>query len=170
MADDKLMRAERSGRLFTLVFLACVAILGFAVYLQHAKGLDPCPWCIVQRLGFVGVGLIALVAALHRPGPGMTVFYSALGAAAALAGAAAAGYHVYLQLDPKRLASCVGGPVERLLDQTDIGSWAPPLLQYGGPCTLKDWSFLWLSIPEWSLVMFIALAVCLAFTPRLARG
>jgi disulfide bond formation protein DsbB len=169
MANDKLILAERSGRLFTLVFLACTAILGFALYLQHAKGLDPCPWCIVQRLGFVGVGLIALVAALHRPGPGMTVLYSVLGAATAVAGAVAAGYHVYLQLDPKRLASCVGGTVERILDQTDIGSWVPPLLQYGGPCKIDPWSFLWLSIPEWSLVMFIALAVFLAFAPRLIR-
>ncbi|MCL4801154.1 MAG: disulfide bond formation protein B [Burkholderiales bacterium] len=170
MTDDRLILAERSGRLFTLVFLACIAILGFALYLQHAKGLYPCPWCIVQRLGFIAVGLIALVAALHRPGPGMTVFYSVLGAATAVAGAVAAGYHIYLQLDPQRLASCVGSPVERFLDQTDIGSWAPPLLQYDGPCQLDPWSFLWLSIPEWSLVMFIGLAVALALLPRLARA
>jgi disulfide bond formation protein DsbB len=169
MADDKLILAERSGRLFTLVFLGCVGILGFGLYLQHAEGLYPCPLCIVQRLGFICVGLIALVAALHRPGPGMTIFYSVLGAATAAAGAVSAGYHVYLQLDPKRLASCVGSPVERFLDQTDIGSWAPPLLQYDGPCTLKPWSLLGLSIPEWSLVLFIALAVLLAFTPRLVR-
>lgn len=167
MADDRHI-AERSGRIFTLVFLACLAILGFALYLQHVKGLDPCPWCIVQRLGYIAVALIALVAGLHRPGPGMTVFYSVLGVAAAAAGATAAGYHIYLQSDPKRAAACVGSPVERFLDQTDIGSWIPPLLQYGGPCTLKPWDFLWLSIPEWSLVMFVALAVVLALTPRLA--
>lgn len=170
MADNTLILAERSGRLFTLVFVACVAILGFALYLQHVERLDPCPWCIVQRLGYIAIGLIALVAALHRPGPGMTVFYAVLGAATAAAGAVAAGYQVYLQSDPKRAAACVGSPVERFLDQTGIGSWSPPLLQYDGPCTVKPWSFLWLSIPEWSLVVFIALAVFLAFLPRLVRA
>ncbi|MCZ7563873.1 MAG: disulfide bond formation protein B [Burkholderiales bacterium] len=170
MTDERLILAERSGRLFTLVFVACVAILGFALYLQHAKGLYPCPWCIVQRLGFIAVGLIALIAALHRPGPGMGVVYAVLGAATAAAGALAAGYHVYLQFDPERLAACAGSPVERLLDRIDIGSWAPPLLQYDGPCRLDPWTFLWLSIPEWSLVMFIALAIVLAFLPRLVRA
>ena len=161
--------ANRSSRIFTLVFLACVAILGYALYLQHVEGLDPCPWCVVQRLIFIVIGLIALVAALHRPGPVMTVFYAILGAATALGGAITSGYQVYLQSDEARANACVGSTVERFLDWTDVGSWIPPLLQYDGPCTLKPWSFLWLSIPEWALVCFIGLAVLLAFTPILAR-
>ena len=161
--------ANRASRIFTLVFVACAAILGFALYLQHIEGLDPCPWCIVQRLLFIVVGLIALVAALHRPGPVMTTFYAMLGAATALGGAVAAGYHVYLQADDARANACVGSAVERFLDRTDVGSWIPPLLQYDGPCTLEPWAFLWLSIPEWALIWFIALAVVLAFTPTLAR-
>ncbi len=160
--------ADRSSRIFTLTFLACVAILGFALYLQHVEDLDPCPWCVVQRLIFVAVGLISLVAALHRPGPVMAVFYAILGSATALGGAVAAGYHVYLQADDARASACVGSTVERFLDQTDVGSWIPPLLQYDGPCTLKPWSFLWLSIPEWSLICFVVLGVVLAFTPSLA--
>jgi len=168
MADPHTV-ADRSGRLFTLVFLICVALLGFALYLQHGEKLDPCPWCIVQRLGFILVGLVALVAALHRPGETGIAFYSALGFAAAAAGAAAGVYHVYLQSDPERAAKCVGSPVERILDQLDIGSWSPPLLQYGGPCTLKPWSFLGLSIPEWSLAWFVILAVAFVAIPFLAR-
>ena len=52
--------------------------------------------------------------------------------------------------------------MERFLDQSDVGSWIPALLQYDGPCTLKPWAFLWLSIPEWALICFIVLAVVLA--------
>jgi protein dithiol:quinone oxidoreductase len=160
--------ADRCGRIFTLIFLACVAILGFGLYLQHVDHLDPCPWCVVQRLLFIAVGLISLVAALHRPGPLMATFYAMLGAATALGGAVAAGYHIYLQADESRANACAGSAVERFLDQTDIGSWIPPLLQYDGPCTLAPWSFIGLSIPEWSLICFIALGVALAFTPSLA--
>ncbi len=160
--------ANRCSRIFTLVFLACVAILGFGLYLQHVEQLYPCPWCIVQRLLFIAVGLISLVAVLHRPGVLMASFYAMLGAATAFGGAVAAGYHAYLQSDDARASACAGSAVERFLDQTNVGSWIPPLLQYDGPCTLKPWAFLWLSIPEWSLACFIVLGVVLAFTPSLA--
>jgi protein dithiol:quinone oxidoreductase len=164
MADPRLV-TDRAARVFTFVFLACFGVLGFALYLQHAKGLDPCPWCIVQRIGFLVAGLVALVAALHRPGRGGTIFYAVIGGAVALAGAAAGAYHVWLQSDPARAAKCVGSPVERILDATGVGRWSPPLLQYDGPCTLKPWDFLGLSIPEWSLACFVILAVMFFATP-----
>jgi disulfide bond formation protein DsbB len=160
---------DRTSRLYTLVFVICAALLGYALYLQHGLGLDPCPWCVVQRLGFILVGLIALVGALHRPGPIATAVYTTLGLAAAVAGAAAAGYHVYLQSDPERAAKCVGSSVERILDQLDVGSMIPPLLQYGGPCTLKSWSFIGLSIPEWSLAWFVLLAIAFVLIPFVAK-
>ena len=159
---DRRTLYHRSGRLFTLVFLVCVGLLAFALYLQHWRNLDPCPWCVVQRLGYMLVGMIALVAALHRPGPIGTTVYSSLGIVASLAGIAAAGYQIYLQVDPERAAKCVGSPVERILDQLEIGSLIPSLLQYDGPCTPKPWSFLGLSVPEWSLVWFVLLAATFA--------
>ena len=161
--------ANRTSRLYTLVLIVCVGLLGFALYLQHGRGLDPCPWCVVQRLGFILIGMIALVGALHRPGPVGTVVYTGFGLAAAGAGAASAVYHVYLQSDPVLSAKCVGSAVERILDQLDIGSWSPPLLQYGGPCTLKPWSFLGLSIPEWSLVWFGLLGAAFVAIPFVVR-
>ena len=76
---------------------------------------------------------------------------------------------MYLQADPVRAAKCVGSPVERILDQLDIGRIIPPLLQYDGPCTLKPWAFLGLSIPEWSLVWFVILAIAFLAIPLIAR-
>jgi len=156
------MPASRSAarRLFALVFLVCAGLIGYALYLQHWQGLDPCPWCVVQRLGFMLVGLIALVGALHGRG---AATYARVGFVAALAGAAAGGYHVWLQSDPVRAAKCVGSTLELVLDRLAIGKLAPGLLQYDGPCTLQPWSFLGLSIPEWSTAWFVIFAlVCLA--------
>jgi disulfide bond formation protein DsbB len=153
-------------RLFALIFLICLGLLGYALYLQHWGGLDPCPWCVVQRLGFMLVGLIALVGALHGRG---AATYATLGLGAALAGAAAGAYHVWLQSDPVRAAKCVGSPVELVLDKLAIGKVAPGLLQYDGPCTLKPWSFLGLSIPEWSLAWFVILAIAFLVIARGAR-
>ena len=161
--------AERSGRSFTAIFAVCLGLLGFALYLQHVKALDPCPWCVVQRIGFMLVALIALVGALHRPGVAGTFVYSLLGLATALAGVAAGAYHVWLQSDPERAAKCAGSPVERILDQLELGRIVPPLLQYDGPCTLKPWSLLGLSIPEWSLAWFVLVAIAFLALPFLVR-
>lgn len=144
---------------FTGIFVICLALLGYGLYLQHMENLDPCPWCIVQRLLFMAIGLVALTAALHRPGRGGTIVYSALGALVAAGGAAAASYHLHIQSDPKRALECMGGWLERWLDASRIGKMIPPLLQYDGSCVLKPWSFLGLSIPGWSLVWFALLLV-----------
>lgn len=146
--------ASRSGRGFTLVFLFCVGVLAFALWLQHGKDLDPCPWCVLQRMIFIVVGLCALAGALHRPGRTGVVFYGLLTGSIATAGIAAAGYHIWLQSDPTRALSCAGGQLERILDASRVGKMIPPLLQYDGPCTLKPWSLLGLSIPEWALTSF----------------
>jgi protein dithiol:quinone oxidoreductase len=156
-------------RVFALIFLICVGLLGYALYLQHWQGLDPCPWCVVQRLGFMLVGLVALLGAIHGPARRGTAIYATLGFIAAAAGAAAGAYHVWLQSDPVRAAKCVGSPVELVLDRLQIGKLAPALLQYDGPCTLKPWSFLGLSIPEWSLAWFVILAIALLAIAASAR-
>jgi disulfide bond formation protein DsbB len=152
-------RSTAARRAFALIFAICVGLLGYALYLQHWDGLDPCPWCVVQRLGFMLVGLVALVGAIHGPAARGTAVYAGLGFVAAAGGAAAGAYHVYLQADPVRAAKCVGSPVELVLDKLAIGKLAPGLLQYDGPCTLKPWSFLGLSIPGWSLTWFVILAL-----------
>ncbi len=143
-----------SSKTFTVIFLLCIGLLAFALYLQHVDNLDPCPWCIAQRLHFIGIGLIMLVAALHRPGNGGTIAYSVLGILVAVGGMAAAGYHLYIQADPKRAAQCIGSWLEQWLDVSRLGKMVPPLLQYDGSCLPKAWSLLGLSIPEWSLAWF----------------
>ena len=168
------MAFARTGRgasapVFTTILMVCLGLLGYALVLQHLDGLDPCPWCVVQRLGFIGIGLVALVAALHRPGPVGTAVYAFFGGLVAAAGAAAAGYHIWIQSDPVRAMACAGSPVERFLDASKIGKMIPPLLQYDGLCTPKPWKFLTLSIPEWSLLWFAILLVTLIATPFMRR-
>lgn len=158
-----------SAPLFTIVFVACLGLLSYALVLQHLDGLDPCPWCVVQRLGFIAVALVALVAALHRPGAVGTVIYAIFGGLVAAGGIATAGYHIWFQSDPARAMACAGSPVERFLDASKVGKMIPPLLQYDGLCTSKAWKFLTLSIPEWSLVWFVILLVTFIVTPLAFR-
>src|SRR3954470_5583232 len=81
-------------------FLACVALLGYAVYSQFELGLDPCPLCIFQRVGVAALGVVFLIAALHNPRRWGTRVYAVLLALAALATIGVAARHVYVQHMP----------------------------------------------------------------------
>ena len=144
---------------FTAIFLLCLSLLGYAMYLQHALNLDPCPWCVVQRLFYIAIAVVVLTAGLHRPGKAGTIAYAGVGALLAATGAAAAAWHLHIQSDPARALECMGSWLERWLDASKLGKMVPPLLQYDGSCILKPWDFLGLSIPGWSLVWFCVLLV-----------
>jgi disulfide bond formation protein DsbB len=145
-------------RVFWIALLVCVGALGFAYYLQHYKFLDPCPWCIVQRIVFFLVGILALIGLLHRPGATAAKIYAVIGALIAAAGTAAAAYQIWLQQDAQRAAACMGSPLERLLDTLQIGKLWYGMLQYDGSCALAPWDLLGFSIPEWSCAWLLVLA------------
>ena len=135
--------------------LLCIAALSVAYYLQHVELLEPCPWCIAQRILFMIVGLIALLALVHRNWRRM---YTLVGSFFAVAGVAAAAYHLWLQSRPQEAVSCMGGWLEKTLDASRLGALWPEMFQYEGPCVLAPWDMLGLSIPEWSLTCFVALS------------
>ena len=87
-----------------------VVLIGYGLYLQHVEGLMPCPLCILQRLAFIGVGIVALIAALHNPPRGGRKIYAALLLVLALSGFGVAARHVWVQnLPPEQLATCGPG-------------------------------------------------------------
>ncbi len=160
---------DRAARMFTWLFLGCLLIIAAALVLQFGYRLDPCPWCVAQRIVYLLIALVALGAALWRPvARGITVF-SMIGLVFALTGVAAATWHVFLQRDPERANACAGSMLEQLLDASRLAHWVPPLFQYDGPCTLKPWSLLGMSVPEWSLAGFAVIALYCLILPFIAR-
>ena len=131
---------------------ACAALLGYAYYLQYVVGLDPCPLCLVQRGFFYAVMAAFAVAALHP-----RRIYPALAALFALGGIAAAGRQVWLQhLPPERVPAC-GPDLYFMLENFPLTRTLSTLIKGTGECAVVDWTFLGLSIAEWSLLWFIAL-------------
>jgi len=51
----------RANRWFAAMVLACLAAVGVAFVSQHWFDMQPCPWCVLQRLIFVKIALVALV-------------------------------------------------------------------------------------------------------------
>ncbi|HXH01262.1 MAG TPA: disulfide bond formation protein B [Xanthomonadaceae bacterium] len=140
-------------------FVACAALLGFALYSQLHGGLEPCPLCIFQRVGFAALGLVFLLGGLHAPrSAAVRRLYGVLALLAAAAGAAIAGRHVWLQSLPKDQVPACGPALDYMLDSMPIAGVVRKVLTGSGECANVDWSLLGLSMPAWSLIWFILLA------------
>jgi protein dithiol:quinone oxidoreductase len=140
-------------------FVACAALLAYALYSQFYLHLLPCPLCIFQRLGVALLGLTFLVAALHHPRGGGRYAYALAIALAALATAGVAARHLYVQsLPPGSLPSC-GAPLAVLLKFTPVWEVIRKVLAGSGECSVVNWRFLGLTMPAWVLIWALALGV-----------
>jgi protein dithiol:quinone oxidoreductase len=146
--------------------LACALLLGYGYYLQYGKGLEPCPLCLLQRGFFYAVLAVFAVAAIHGRGK---IVYASLAALLAAGGIAAAGRQVWLQhLPPDKVPQC-GPDLFFMLENFPLSRTLKTLISGTGECAVVDWTFLGLSIAEWSAVWFAALfcyALWLAFFSR----
>lgn len=139
-------------------FLACAALLAYALYSQFHLHLEPCPLCIFQRIGIALTGVLFLIAALHHPRRGGRLVYAALIGLAALATAGVAARHVYVQsLPPGSIPSC-GAPLAVLLKFTPLFEVIKKVLTGSGECGEVNWRFLGLAMPAWVLLCALALA------------
>jgi disulfide bond formation protein DsbB len=142
---------------FGIAALACALLLAFGYYLQYARGLDPCPLCLVQRGFFWAVLAVCVVAAAHAPRRRGTTIYGFLMLLFAAGGAAAAGRQVWLQhLPPDKVPQC-GPDLFFMLENFPLARTLKTLIAGTGECAVVDWTFLGLSIAEWSLAWFVGL-------------
>ncbi|MAX56132.1 MAG: disulfide bond formation protein B [Alcanivoracaceae bacterium] len=142
-----------------LALLGCIAAMAGALYLQHVDGLEPCPLCIFQRVGVMAAALVLLVASLHGPKRIGVRLYGLLTALAAIGGGAVAIRHIWLQnLPPDQVPAC-GPGLEYMMDVFPMQNVIQQVLAGSGECADMDWSFLGLSLPSWSLVVFAGLLV-----------
>ena len=140
-------------------FVACVLMLGFAVYVEKVMHIEPCPLCMFQRVGVASLGLVFLVAAIHHPAKlsGARV-YSALIFLVALFPGYVSARHVYIQsLPPGSVPSC-GATLDFMLEVFPLMEVVRKVLTGGGECAKIDWRFLGLAMPVWVLIAVIGLA------------
>ncbi|OUR67439.1 disulfide bond formation protein B [Marinomonas sp. 42_23_T18] len=141
-----------------LIAFTSFALLGVAFYMEYEMGLEPCPLCMLQRIMFFIVGVIALISFLHKSRPAIKHYALAISIFSVL-GAALSIRHIYLQNLPEELLpACLPG----LSYMVEVFPWQEimsAMIMGTGECGDVLWTFLGLSIPGWTLVAFAGIAI-----------
>lgn len=143
-------------RLWGVAGLALFSV-GVALVSQYQYDMRPCPWCILQRLLFLVVAAVCLVAALVRSRPAR-IGLAAVGVTVCVAGMAAA---LYQNLVASKLESCALTFADRILTALNVEAWWPWLLAVQGSCADGAVDLLGLPYELWSLALFGVLGVVL---------
>ena len=140
-----------------LGFLACVALIAYALYAEHVLGLAPCPLCIFQRVAVIAIGVLFLLAALHNPRSTGARVYGSLIAVAALLGLAITARHIWIQAQPPGSVAACGADLGYLMDIMPLTDVVSKVLTGSGECGTIDWTLLGLSMPWWVAIALVAL-------------
>lgn len=154
--------AYRQINLF--LFLASLVGMGFALYLQNYQYLEPCPLCIFQRIGLMGMGIFTLIAAIHNPTrTWLRRTYTGLATLAIGWSVAVAARHVWLQHLPADEVPACGPGLDYWLDTFPLKDVVQKVLHGSGECANVDWTFVGLSLPTLSLIFFSVLILINVF-------
>jgi disulfide bond formation protein DsbB len=147
-------RAPRG--VLALVALVSLAAVGGALLAQHGYGMQPCPWCIFQRVLYLAIAAVALLG-WALPAQAATLAATLGVLALALGGVAAA---VFQHQVAARDASCAFTLADRFLSATGLETAVPWLFQVTATCIdAAQARLLGLPFEVWSGLLFAALAV-----------
>lgn len=144
-------------RVLALVSVGCISLLAFGIlYLQNVVGLVPCPMCIVQRYALILVAIVAGVAAATSGPRGRNISVALIGLLA-IGGAFVAARQSFLQWYPPEILSC-GRDFYGMIESFPLKRAIPMIFKGSGDCSAVDWTFLKMSIANWSFLCFTGIA------------
>lgn len=152
--------ARRAGRparaLLGLIAAVSVAAVAGALVAQHAFGMQPCPWCIFQRVLYLGLAVVALLGWLI-PGR-LAIVAAALGVLALAAGGLASA--VFQHQVAAKDSSCAFTFADRFLSATGLESLVPWLFQVTATCMdAAQARLIGLPFEVWSGALFALLGL-----------
>ena len=146
------MKASPRGVLSAIAAVAFGA-LAAALVSQHAFDMQPCPWCVLQRLIFTAIGVVALVGLAWTSTVGSRVV--ALGTMAlAGAGIAAALWHYFVAATS---TSCNLTLADRIMSASGLSSLLPEVFEARATCADAAVSLLGVPYVLWALALFVVI-------------
>jgi protein dithiol:quinone oxidoreductase len=156
-------QAQRTALLLGVVVLSLGAVAA-ALWTQHVLGMEPCPWCVLQRLIFVVMALVALPGLVWRRA-GVERIAALLVLALGLSGVAAALWQHFVA---SASDSCKLTLAERIISGLGLDGSLPEIFQPRASCADAAVKLLGLPYEFWSLMLFLLL--CAMAMRLLLRG
>jgi protein dithiol:quinone oxidoreductase len=129
-----------------------IAAVGGALATQHLLDMQPCPWCILQRLIFVLIAGVALLgwalAALRRPAAALVLLLALCGMASAL----------WQHFVASAADACNRTLAERIIVGLGLDGSLPEIFQPRASCADAAVKLLGLPYEFWSLGLFVLIA------------
>ena len=149
------MTALRRTPLLLGIAVLSLASVAIALWTQHALGMEPCPWCVLQRLIFVLIGVLALLGLAWRGAAG-TFAVKLLVLALAASGVAAALWQHFVAAASD---SCNRTLAEKIITGLGLDGSLPEIFQPRASCADAAVKLLGLHYEFWSLGLFVLLAL-----------
>jgi len=146
-----------AARLFAATAFACFAAVAAALFSQHAFGMQPCPWCVLQRLVFLVIGVVALLGAVWRSRAGRHVA-ATIAALLALAGMASAAWQHFVAA---KSPSCSLTLADRIMNATTLNALLPDVFEARASCADAAVDLLGVPYALWAAALFVLCAVAM---------
>jgi len=139
-------------RLLLLIACLCLAALVLALIAQHVFAIQPCVWCVLQRLLYLVIAMVTLVGACG--GCTMARIAATVAALLAIAGGAAAWYQFTAA---SKMLSCNQTFADWFMSSTGLDAALPWLFGVYTACMDAAGSLLGVDYAIWSLGLFVML-------------
>jgi disulfide bond formation protein DsbB len=136
---------------------ACVVAVGAALVGQYGFDMQPCPWCILQRLIYLSLALVCIVAALvDGRGP-----RRALGGLALVLAGCGVAASIWQHVVAAKQFSCNLTLADNIITALRLESLLPALFQVTATCADAEVSMFGVPFEYWSLVLFVLLGAAI---------
>jgi protein dithiol:quinone oxidoreductase len=143
--------------------VAPLAGVAIALVTQHALDMQPCPWCVLQRVIFVAIALAALPGLLAGGGVARWVSAPLMGVLA-LCGVATALWQHFVASSS---TSCAMTLADRINRGLGLDEWLPQVFASYASCAEAKATLLGVPYEFYSLALFVGLG---ALAVSLLRG
>ncbi|HAF02097.1 MAG TPA: disulfide bond formation protein B [Methylophilaceae bacterium] len=144
---------------YLLAGVVCFAIVALALVIQTQNNLEPCPLCITQRIVFMSLGVLFLIAAFIPPTHMLKKVFALLQVLTAMGGAGVAIRHWYLQAHHGEMIADCGVGFNYMFENFPLQKAFKLLFRGTGDCATIDWTFLGLTLPQLALISYAGFAI-----------
>ena len=147
----------KSRILLIFGIVAPLLAVGAALFTQYRLEMQPCPWCVLQRVIFLGIALAsALALAARKLGTGLGLLLSIGGIAAAL----------WQHFVAAASASCNLTLADRIVSALSLNTLWPDVFEARASCADAAVALLGVPYEFWSLGLFVLLGAAMISAMR----